>query len=514
MPRLRGRRQFLGGTHVNTGMSRARRGLTIGVATLTLGVIASTLTSANAATSEKSTPVPISTPEGQVSSYVVNAKKATAKSTADARAVVRKAGGTVVQQWPQIGVVVAHSTHADFRTDVYRLGGKNIESVGATRTVAVSERTDAPRTLRKAQGVVKDEFANTAEEFVKPDPREGEQWDMAHIKADHAHEITDGSRDTLVGVLDSGIDADHPDLAANIDTRRSVNCTDAGTIDRSATGWQPTTSDHGTHVAGTIGADRNGVGITGVAPNVRMASVKVVNDDGFIYPEYAICGFMWAGMQGMDVTNNSYYIDPFEYWCKDQGDQAAALEAVSRAVEWSTKKGSFHVAAAGNSATDLTNNTTNDTSPNDSTPIERTINSGCLDIPTELPGVATVSSYARIGTSNETQLSYFSNRGLGVIDVAAPGSSILSTIVAGNGYGLKSGTSMASPHVAGVAALMKSQHPGWKPAKIMKQLKAQADDRPCAAEQPIGSGGAPCEGSARNNSYAGEGMVDALDAVK
>lgn len=449
-----------------------------------------------------------------MSSYVVNAKKTTAQGTADARAVVRQAGGTVVQQWPQIGVIVVHSTHADFRADVYRLGRKSVASVGATRTVAVSERTDAPTALRRAQGVVKEEFANTASEFVKPDPREGEQWDMAHIKADHAHETTDGSRDVLVGVLDSGIDADHPDLAANIDVKNSVNCTDAGTIDRSATGWQPTTSDHGTHVAGTIGAARNGIGITGVAPGVRMASVKVVNDDGFIYPEYAICGFMWAGLRGMDVTNNSYYIDPFEYWCDDQPDQAAAMEAVSRAVKWSTKEGTFHVAAAGNSATDLTNNTTNDTSPNDSTPIERTINAGCKDIPTELDGVATVSSYARIGTSNETQLSYFSNRGLNVIDVAAPGSAILSTIVAGNGYGLKSGTSMASPHVAGVAALMKSQHPTWGPAKLLEKLKAQADDRPCAAEQPIGSGGALCKGPARNNSYAGEGMVDALDAVK
>ncbi len=502
---------------MNTGMSRARRGLTIGVATLTLGVIASTLTGANAATSAKSTPVPIATPEGQVSAYVVNAKKATTASTAEARAIVKKAGGTVVQQWPQIGVLVVHSTHADFRTDVYRLGGKKVESVGATRTVAVSEGTPgAASTKRQAKSatVLKGEFANTAEEFVKPDPREGEQWDMAHIKADHAHEITDGSRDVLVGVLDSGIDADHPDLAPNIDVNNSVSCTDAGTIDRSATAWQPTTSDHGTHVAGTIGADRNGVGITGVAPNVRMASVKVVNDDGFIYPEYAICGFMWAGMRGMDVTNNSYYVDPFEYWCKDQGDQSAALEAVSRAVKWSTKEGSFHVAAAGNSATDLTNNTTNDTSPNDSTPVDRTINSGCLDIPTELPGVATVSSYARIGTSNETQLSSFSNRGRGIIDVAAPGSAILSTIVAGNGYGLKSGTSMASPHVAGVAALMKSQHPTWGPAKLLAKLKAQADDRPCAVQQPSSSPGAPCNGPASNNSYAGDGMVDALDAVK
>ncbi len=217
-------------------------------------------------------------------------------------------------------------------------------------------------------------------------------------------------------------------------------------------------------MAGTIAAARNGVGIVGVAPNVRMAAVKVVNDAGFIYPEYAVCGFVWAGMRGMDVTNNSYYVDPFMYYCEDQPDQYAAKEAVRRAVEWSTRQGVVHAAAAGNAATDLSNNTTDNTSPDDGTPVNRTINSGCEDIPTELDGVVTVSSMQQFPAgSTESRLSSFSNRGLGEIDVAAPGSSILSTIVNGNGYGLKSGTSMASPHVAGVLALMRSAHPNWSP---------------------------------------------------
>ena len=144
---------------------------------------------------------------------------------------------------------------------------------------------------------------------------------MPLIKADRAHAVTDGSRSVVVGVLDSGIDASHPDLAANIDAR-------LGQLRRRrppghlADAWLPTTSDHGTHVAGTIAAARNGVGIVGVAPNVRLASVKVVNDDGFIYPEYAVCGFVWAAEHHMDVTNNSYYVDPFEFWCDDQPDQA------------------------------------------------------------------------------------------------------------------------------------------------------------------------------------------------
>ncbi|MGN0063808.1 MAG: S8 family peptidase [Nocardioides sp.] len=463
-----------------------------------------------------STPVPIATPQGQLSSYVVNVRKVNEGQIAKAERAVRAAGGTVVASWHKIGVIVVHSREADFRTEVVRKARGAVQSVGATRTTAVTEGTpgDASQPTAKARGragITRGEFANTVAADVVPDPREGEQWDNQMIKADAAHNVSDGSREVVVGVLDSGIDADHPDLVANIDTSLSVNCSDAGALDRSATGWQPTTSDHGTHVAGTIAAARNGVGIVGVAPGVRLASVKVVNDDGYIYPEYAVCGFMWAGLKGMDVTNNSYYVDPFMYWCSDQPDQKAAKEAVARAVAWSTKKGTVHAAAAGNAATDLATNTSDDSSPNDSTAVERTINSGCLDIPAELPGVVTVSSFARVGTTLDSELSYFSNRGLGVIDVGAPGSRILSTIVNGNGYGLKSGTSMASPHAAGVLALMVSKHPTWKPARLVAALRSQADDKACAPAQY--EEGAVCVGTDADNSYAGEGMIDALDAV-
>ena len=108
-------------------------------------------------------------------------------------------------------------------------------------------------------------------------------------------QVTDGSRNVVVGVLDSGIEAAHPDLAANIDAADSVSCIGAGRPDTSPASWLDDKAPggyHGTHVAGTIAAARNGVGIVGVAPNVRLASVKVVNADGFIYPEYAVCGFV------------------------------------------------------------------------------------------------------------------------------------------------------------------------------------------------------------------------------
>ncbi len=459
-----------------------------------------------------STPVPIETPDGLLMSYVLNAKHANHGQMKKVLAAVEQAGGTVVQSWPQIGVVVAHADVAAFRDDVREHAGGALESVGATRSVAVSEGTpgEPGSATRHGEQKVEGEVGTEETTAVVADPLEGQQWDMTMIKADQAHEVSDGSRDVVVGVLDSGIDADHPDLAPNLDVEDSVNCSDAGRVDRSPTGWQPTTSDHGTHVAGTIAAARNGVGIVGVAPNVRMASVKVVNDDGFIYPEYAVCGFVWAGMHGMDVTNNSYYVDPFQFWCSDQPDQYAAKEAVRRAVEWSTRQGVVHAAAAGNAAYDLANKTTDAISPNDGTAVDRVINNDCEDIPTELDGVVTVSSMQRFpaGTT-ESRLSGFSNRGLGEIDVAAPGSSILSTIVSGNGYGFKSGTSMASPHVAGVLALMASAHPNWSPDRMVEALRAQADDKPCGTT----TSGAPCVGTDAENSYFGDGVVDALDAL-
>ena len=467
-----------------------------------------------------STPVPMATPDGVVSSYLLNARLANPGQVRVLALAVQRAGGVVVQSWPEIGVVVAHADRSAFRGDVAAYAGKALESVGATRSVPVTEGTPvaAPWGHQGAadykRGAKKDVNGDVGSEptvATATDPREAEQWDMTMIKADQAHRITDGSRHVLVGVLDSGIDPDHPDLVANIDTADSVNCSDAGRPDTSPTGWYPTTSDHGTHVAGTIGAARNGVGIVGVAPNVRMASVKVVNDAGYIYPEYAVCGFVWAGLHGMDVTNNSYYVDPFMYYCDDQPDQAAAKEAVRRAVAWSVDRGVVSAAAAGNAATDLATNTDDATSPDDAaTPVKRTINSGCEDIPTELPGVVTVSSLQRFPAgTDESRLSGFSNRGLDKIDVAAPGSSILSTVVKDNGYGLKSGTSMATPHVTGVLALMKSVHPDWTPAQMLAKLRAQADDKPCGTT----TAGAACVGTPEDNSYFGEGVVDALDAV-
>ncbi|MFC0624789.1 S8 family serine peptidase [Kribbella deserti] len=468
-----------------TRTSRRTR-LTAGLAITTLAIVSLGTSTAQAVPVDES---------GPLMNYVVNTKANPGHSKLAERAI-EAAGGSVVQSWPQIGVVIAQSTNPDFRGDVRTgLFGRFVQSAGATRTAAVSE---GPAARAKAVGSA----AGQETAAPVPDPREGEQWDMQAIKADKAHAITDGSRKVLVGVNDSGVDDEHPDLKPNFDAANSVSCVNNGRPDTTPGSWRPSGS-HGTHVAGTIAAARNGVGIVGVAPGVRIASVKVVNPDGYIYPEYAICGFIWAAERGMDVTNHSYFIDPWEFWCNDNGDQGAVQQAVRKAVNFATNKGVLSVAAAGNSNYDLANKTTDSSSPNDSTPVTRPINAGCLDMPTELPGVITVASTDKSGARSS-----FSNLGLNVIDIAAPGRGILSTVP--GGYGTSSGTSMASPHVAGVAALMKSVHPWWGPRELTRALHKQADDVAC----PIAPVDARCTGSTAKNAFFGEGLVDALDAVQ
>ncbi|WP_249523595.1 S8 family serine peptidase [Modestobacter marinus] len=446
--------------------------------------------------------------QGDLQNYAINVATANRGQVLKVERAVTAAGGTVVVSYAEIGVVIAQSDDTGFAAALRR--EKAVESVGATRTAAVAA-TDP--TYEHSDPLARGESGNgrpapRAERtpgiedltVAAADPREAEQWDMQAIGADQAHLVTDGSRDVLVAVLDSGIQGDHPDLAANIDTAASAGCL-SGSPDASYASWQPTTSDHGTHVAGTVAAARNGVGIVGVAPGVRLSAVKVVNDDGFIYAEAAICGFMQAVATGADVTNNSYYIDPWQFWCDDSADQRAVKTAVDRAVQYSQDRGVVNVAAAGNSNVDLANKTVDSSSPNDTTPVTRPIDDDCLDIPAELDGVVTVASTDRSGAKSS-----FSNYGEGVIDVAAPGRAILSTVT-GGGYGLKSGTSMASPHVAGVAALLKSAHPELSGTALTDLLYAQADDVPC----PTGT--TTCTGTPQVNGHFGEGRVDALEAV-
>jgi subtilisin family serine protease len=243
--------------------------------------------------------------------------------------------------------------------------------------------------------------------------------------------------------------------------------------------------------------------VAGVAPGVRIASVKVVDDAGFIFPEYAICGLMWAAATGMTVTNNSYFVDPWLRTC-DRDSEHVVYEAVRRAVDYSTAHGVLTMAAATNENVDLGGRTDSD----------------CRVLPAGLRGVVAVSALG----PTKLKASY-SAYGLGVIDVAAPGGEVatgrnrtdecvLSTVP--GGYARYCGTSMATPHATGVVALLASEHPNASPQQLTKLLTDEAEPISCPADYDLNRTGeqdAYCSGYAPYNSFHGHGMVDALAAV-
>lgn len=425
---------------------------------------------------------------------------------------ITAACGAITTYYPQIAVAVASSADEDFT-----------ERIGTDRAFS------AEGALAAQQGPRKDETA--AIQTVTTDPadvdqtdRTREQWDMTMIGANRARKVNPGSKDVVVGVLDSGIDPNHPDLTAALDRPASAGCL-SGKPDTAPTAWAPTTSPHGTHVAGTIAAADDGRGTAGVAPGVRVASVKVVDDQGYILPEYAVCGLMWATANKMRVTNNSYFVDPWLMTC-DRDSEHVVYEAVRRAVDYATRNGVLTVAAATNEAADLAD-PGGRTAENPVGAERRTLDGSCKVLPAGLRGVVAVSAVG----SNELKSSY-SSYGLGVIDVTAPGgetkpkaydptgvkqeddSCVLSTVP--NGYDRFCGTSMAAPHVAGVAALIASEHPDATPQKITKLLTEEAEPLSCPADYDLDATGAQdayCTGYKPYNGFYGHGLVDAVAAV-
>ncbi|MDN3297805.1 S8 family serine peptidase [Streptomyces ficellus] len=510
--------------HLGTGRGRILA-LPAGLAlTASLGLLPVATASASPTTQEA--PATAVATNGPKMSYVVNVTggQSTAKAVKKA---IAAAGGTVVIAYDQIGVIVVHSQNPEFAKTIR--GVRGVKSAGATRTAPLTAQTTTDVKTAEQPLSAAEAQAAAAEAADGQDPFEPLQWDLPAIKADKAHEKSLGSKKVTVAVLDTGVDDTHPDLAPNFDRTASANCV-TGAPDTTEGSWRPgpQESDHGTHVAGTIAAAKNGVGITGVAPGVKVSGIKVSTPDGFFYTESVVCGFVWAAEHGVEVTNNSYYVDPWLYTCKNDADQGALVEALQRATRYAERKGAVNVAAAGNSRTDLASDEVVDkSSPNDTTPVERVVDpSECPDVPTMLDGVVTVSATGAKGLKAS-----YSNYGLGVVDIAAPGGDstayqppqapavsglILSTLPGGR-YGYKGGTSMASPHVAGVAALIKSTRPYASAAQVKALLYKQADDMACTDPYDINGDGtvdAVCEGGKRDNGFYGTGMTDALDAVR
>src|SRR6266508_2800954 len=351
---------------------------------------------------------------GVTQTYIVLYKKNATPS--DAASTVSKAGGTLVYSYKQIGVLIASSDNALFTANL--LKDSNVQGASATAGFA-TQLSDEVATDETASPLPDNAPATDS------DSLSGLQWDMVQIHTPEAHAITGGSPSVLVGDIDTGLDYTHPDLAANVDSANSVNCVSGVPVAGAVAADDD--NGHGTHTAGTIAAAANGIGIVGVAPNVKIAGIKAGNADGFFFPQAVICGFMWAATHHMDVTNNSYFADAWEYNCRNDPVQRAIWNAEQRAILYAEQQGVTVVAAEGNDSDDTAHPTQDQTSPDDTTPVTRDITNACVIIPVEVPGVIGVSATgsAAQGTSAgqyaDHRKSFYSSFGVGVTQLAAPG---------------------------------------------------------------------------------------------
>jgi len=356
---------------------------------------------------------------------------------------------------------------------------------------------------------------------VPVDPLWPNQWDLAPLTPESrgsanvapVWDLTTGSPDVVVAVLDTGR-IDHPDLVDAMPTGWGVDMVTStiSSVDGDARDTDPTdpgdscggnpSSWHGTHVAGTIAAQQNGIGVAGIAPSVKIMHVRVLGYCGGGLDD-VIDGIRWAA--GLPTN---YYGAPWSTFGLPTNEHRADVinmslggiapcdAAMSAAIASARAVGTVVVAAAGNNNVNASSFT-----------------------PANCPGAITVAAVGRAGAR-----AYYSNYGAGV-DIAAPGgdasrdTAVYSTVgigpttLTGYGYASYQGTSMAAPHVAGVAALVRSVHPTWSAAQVESALLSgvrpfpadtRPDPRPCLAPgDPATTGGQLC----------GAGLLDASLAL-
>jgi subtilisin len=278
--------------------------------------------------------------------------------------------------------------------------------------------------------------------------------DASHPTAVDAHDLGFTGAGITVAILDTGIQSNHEDLVGKVVPSLGKNCMNPTLEPADGNG-------HGTHVAGTVAAiSGNSIGVIGVAPSASLAAVKVLDDNGSGTLASAICGVDWVTAHATDikVANMSLSGDGSDVGCNDGGLHKALCDSVAAGV--------VYVVAAGNSSNNASNS-----------------------VPAAYPEVITVSALNDSdGEPGADSLASFSNFG-SIVDVIGPGVNILSTYN-GNRYATGSGTSMASPHVAGVAALVRSANPALTPAQVEDLLKSSGE----CPNTSQNTGGGTCAG--------------------
>jgi lantibiotic leader peptide-processing serine protease len=513
-----------------------------------------------------------------------------------AHQAITRAGGRIVRENRKVGVATVRSANARFVAAVARssavYGAASDRSIGyvpANRARArdpfALERMTAERRSAAGNGRVNTRAApeSAAEPFADL------QWDMRMIKAtpSQSYKRQPGNHGVRVGIIDTGIDGSHPDIAPNFNSSLSRNfTTDIPLIDGPCE--VPSCKDpadvdedgHGTHVAGTVAAPINGLGMAGVAPKVELVNIRAGQDSGYFFLQPSVDALTYAADIGVDVVNMSYYIDPWLYNCannpadspEEQAEQRTIVAATERALAYARAHGVTLVSAEGNGNTDLGKPVVDVTSPDypPDTERERAIDNSCTSEPLEAPGVLGITS---VGPS--ARKAYYSDYGVEQADLSAPGGDrrdffgtsryntppntvlapypesvaiandeldpdgtpntpfVLADCSSGDCayYQYLQGTSMASPHAVGVAALVVASrgkrdraHGGLtlSPDVVERVMKRTAQNHACP-NPPVFTYPDPdltpdytaiCEGSPDSNGFYGEGIIDAFAASK
>ena len=367
-------------------------------------------------------------PKLQTNPYAVLVSFTQAASSNDINDLLTEIGAGVVDYFPDSDMYLVETVAGNINAKNYLSQSDLIEFVEFDRVI----RADS----------------------ISNDPRIDELWGLNGdhgIRAGDAWAISTSLNEVVVAVIDSGVDINHPDLSSVIWQNQNeipgngIDDDANGYID-DVNGWDFAFNDnspedgngHGTHVAGTIAAIRNNnIGIAGVANNIKIMPLRFLDNSGNGYTNNAIAALNYAVTNGAPISNNSW---------GGGGYSSSLFNAIASADQ----AGHTFVAAAGNSGQDIDSNPSYPAAYSNSN----------------------IISVAAINSSGD--LASFSNYGYNNVDIAAPGVSILSTIshqYCGQGsgadcYASLNGTSMASPHVAGVAALILGIRPGSTPQEI------------------------------------------------
>jgi lantibiotic leader peptide-processing serine protease len=390
------------------------------------------------------------------------------------------------------------------------------------------------------------------------------QWDMAVINAGTASYARATGQGVRVGVIDSGVQTNHPDIAPNLNLALSCSFITTGTPtaqpseiangDCTNKAAVEDLAGHGTHVASTIAAPVNGIGIAGVAPRATIVALKACTEAGFCFVDAVAAALRYAGDQRLDVVNLSLFADPYLFYCKSDAEQRAMLKELESAARYAQQRGVVIVASAGNETADLQHPLIDDVSPDwpPGAAVEREVRNNCRVAPAELPEALTVSATGPVGYPGYNLIiADYSSVGMSRVDVTAPGGDYfrasgtvqdavlaalpigsdiwngfdplnanfpgITTTVNGFGYGYLNGTSMSSPHAAGVAALVSQVHPNWSPGAVKAAVERTTQPMSCPANwQPLSPTDQRerCYGNGGRTSFFGAGMVDALAAAQ